>query len=123
MKTIFYSFIYGMIFILLISFIYRSCNSEGFLKERYNEQLEELKSLVINSVVKNKYVDEKNHNFPIIVFINDKKFNLIHTDTIGLYNYIIPNDSIVKEKNSDTVCVFRGLVVKKFKLECGYIEN
>ncbi len=112
----------SLIFSFIISTCYTSSHQEEYWSEISNEQLEELKSLQIKNVVKQKFIDSNNHSFCIVIFSNESRFNLINTDTFDFYNYILPNDSIVKVKGSDTVTVFRGTNIKKFRLERGIIE-
>lgn len=121
-KKIFYIAIYVFLLFCIINSIYLSIYEDKLIEEHINEQHEELKSLVLNDVVESKFIDIENHSFRIIIFKNNKKFNIINSDTLGFFNYIENKDSIVKDKGSDTIKVFRNGILNKFKLERGFIE-
>jgi hypothetical protein len=107
---------------LVISF-YLSFYEDELNKEHMDEQKRELQLTILNDIVESKFIDSNNHSFRIIIFQNKKKFNLINSDTAGFFNYLLPNDSIVKDKGSDLVKVFRGETIKEFKLERGFIND
>lgn len=121
-KIIFYIAIYVFLLFCIINSIYLSIHEDELIAEHIKEQHEELKSLILNDVVESKFIDIENHSFRIIVFKNNKKLNIINSDTLGFFSYVEYKDSIVKDKGSDTIKVFRNGILNKFKLDRGFIE-
>lgn len=121
-KIIFYLAISISLLFFITDSLYTSIHEDELIAEHIKEQHEELKSLVFNDVVENKFIDTENHSFRIIVFENKKKFNILNSDTLGFFSYVECKDSIIKEKGYDTIKVFRNGNLHKFKLERGFIE-
>lgn len=122
MKTILYIIAYSIIISFLVFVIYSMIYSNEMALIEKQQHYNEFSELTINDIVKEKFIDKKNHSFCILVLKSKKIFNLAISDTFDFYNYILPNDSIVKEKGSDTITVFRGTNIAKFRLERGIIE-
>ncbi len=120
---IFYSLIFIFFLICVVISFYLSFYEDELNKEHIEEQKRELQLTILNDIVETKFIDSNNHSFRIIIFQNKKKFNLINSDTAGFFNYLAPNDSIVKDKESDIVRVFRGETIKEFRLERGFIDD
>jgi hypothetical protein len=88
--------------ILLIKFSNRYGNKQTV--KFYNE-------LSFNGIVVKKYINEKQHNYPILeIMQSDKKIQEVNlsTDNSGLFEFVQEKDSIVKIQGMLDVHVFRN---------------
>lgn len=72
-------------------------------------------------IILNKYYDQKNHRTKtLIIKINDKNAKLIlPNDTSRFFDFIIVGDTVLKQKSTDFIGVYRKDSLKEFKIYFG----
>lgn len=95
-------FIFILLVVILISLSNRYGNYQT--KKFYNE-------LSFNGIISKKYINRKQHNYPILEIVRTDKKNQeinLSTDKSGLFEYVQVKDSIIKVPGSLDVHVFRN---------------
>lgn len=89
--------IIGVMFFIVQILNQPSC-LESYIKE---------KEIHFNGIITKKFIDKKNHNYPMIQILNkgtSLDYNLIH-DLSGVFDFVIEGDTIVKKKGTNTIVV------------------
>jgi len=98
---------YAIFILVAVILIFISNYSNSKNRSRYKLDLS------FNGRVVRKYIDNKEHGYPIIevTTVSDKvqKINLILEDS-GFFDYVQTNDSIIKFPGSLKVIVYRNLI-------------
>jgi uncharacterized ion transporter superfamily protein YfcC len=81
-------------------------------KEMLDKDRSEVKNWDLNGVVVDKYIDEQNHNYEILV-IKDIKSNIsvkniFNNDESIFFEYVQINDTLKKEAGSLKICIKRN---------------
>ncbi len=98
---------------VLIFFISQPSSEELCLQQYKNE-----KNVFYNGVVTNKYLDSLEHNYKTII-LNNHKTLWMNWDESGLYEFVQPFDSIVKNSGSYEVKLFRDSMRFTFTIDYG----
>ena len=97
----------------LIFFLKQPSNNEICLqqyeKEKYN---------FFNGIVTNKFINKKEHNYKTLI-LDGKRTIWMNWDLSGLYEFIQTNDSIIKNKGSYEVKLYRNSIEYKFSIDFG----
>lgn len=92
--------------------------SQPSSKELCYQQYEKEKNILYSGIVVDKYRDSTDHFDRKIELYKSTKI-LMEWDESGLYEFIQPNDSIVKDTGSYEVRVYRDSVEYKFVIDYG----
>lgn len=111
-------FLIAAIFIVILSSILIVTNGEKFNTSIACSRLTKFKGEEYHKVVSKKYLDQKNHRFKTIEFHEGDPIVLAR-DTSGFFNFIQPNDSLVKTRGSRTLSVYRGDSIHRFNIFFG----
>lgn len=80
--------------------------------------LKVFENTTIDCMVKEKYIDRKNHSFRTIDFVNCENMVIVK-DTSSFFGFIAEGDSITKPLNTDTIYVYRADEIHRFKIYFG----
>ena len=89
----------GVVFFIVQILNQPSC-LESYIKE---------KEIHFNGIITKKFIDKKNHNYPMIQILNkgmSLDYNLVH-DLSGVFDFVEKGDKIIKNKGSNDVIVRR----------------
>lgn len=105
--------------VFMIAFITFAYFDTG-LEQNVCLSFDQAKEWNIDGTIQSHYIDSNQHNFPMIV-INGIEYNLVH-DFSGFFEYTNVGDSILKEKGSTNILVYKVEEVKTFILDfnCKY---
>ena len=107
----------SFLIIVLVSFFLVK-NTDRFSNSLACTKLEEFKREEYSGIVSGKYFDQKNHRAGTVNLTN-KKAIILPKEPSSFYDFIQPNDSIVKRKNNGYLIVYRDALVKQFKIDYG----
>ncbi len=109
--------IFPLIAFIVFVFIIRLLPDENKLCEYYAED----KFYSISGIVNKVFIDKKNHSSKkvIVKSKNQVKIFFLDMDKTGLFDYLQPNDSIFKDKNTYEVLIFRDGEKVVFTLDYG----
>lgn len=97
----------------------------GLIKDSCNNGQNYFIQLDVNSVVKDRYVDPKNHNGQTLLLRNDLKIHMISTLARSIYDSVEIGDSILKYAKSRKLIVFKrsGEIIEFEELnpDCEYL--
>lgn len=117
---------YAFIILCLVLFIITRLSTSNAPYRACRDREEYMKDKEICGIVTKKFRDKEDHIYPklIIKESNNKelKLNLV-IDKSGLFDFIQVNDSIVKEKESLYLIVFRKGEKYEYTLEYNCIER
>lgn len=83
-----------------------------------NKDKETFKKMTIDCIVKQKFINKKNHSSRTIQFNNCEDLIIIvrDIDTSSFYDFVKSKDSVVKIIDSDIIMVYREGLMYNFKV-------
>ena len=111
-------FLIAAIAIVILSSILVVTNGDKCNTSLACSRLTKFKGEEYHRVVSKKYLDQKNHRFKTIEFREGDPIVLAR-DTSSFFDFIQPEDSLVKIQGSDTLSVYRRNSIYKFEIYFG----
>jgi hypothetical protein len=103
-----------LILIIIVIFLVKLNKQYG------NDQIKNYyQKLALNGIVSKKYVDKKQHNYPILEIQSNEGIQEVNlcNDNSGLFDYVQESDSVVKIEGTLNVIVFRNNIETTFILK------
>lgn len=103
--------------IVLIS-IFVVTNSDNFSNSLACAKDEEFRNEEYKGRLMKKYIDPSNHGLKTLI-IDGNRTLVLARDTSDFYDFVQKNDSIVKEKSSNSIVLYRTNKMQKFRIYFG----
>ena len=110
-----------VILAIFLAFFIKSGLTDWFSENACKTMTNRVKSLYVNGLIIDKYLDEKSHLHETLIINNSEKklMFIIPNDRSGLYSFVELGDSIFKEKESLECYIKRDSSLIRFEMNFG----